>query len=298
MDVSESDDSEEPVEVYEHIPWAELAVLPREKKPWVVYLAAGAVAAASLGALAARSVGRTPEPPPAAVPPTVTVPVVTTLPWPAPEGELLTEADLLAETPGRGEVSAAARAEWFVTDYFSSGGDPGTDQQVLNALPDGSSLPAATGAGFSSYVEWVATSRIEAVGNQRFRSTVLFRMLVSSGDESYVRMPVRAVDVVVEVDAGGGTKVVDLPMPAGVPAGPPLPTWADPVEKVPDLVRAAALRLARSWGADPTVVEGSKREGGWRVVVGVADEAGVSWPLTLWLTDQGEPAWPAGIGDS
>jgi hypothetical protein len=290
MDEPQSDKSAEPAEVFQHIPWAELAVPAPPKKAWVVYLVAGAIAAASLGALAARSVGRTPEAAPTAAPPAMPVPVVTTLPPPPPEKEIFTEADLMAVTPGQGEVSAAARSEWFVTDYFSSGGDPGASQTVLDALPENSRLPAAIEPGSSSYVEWVATSRIEAIGNQRFRSTVLFRVLVSDDEGSYLRLPVQAVEVVVEVDAGGGTRVVDLPMPVGMATGPRPSTWADPVEEVPDLVRTAALRLAATWGGEPTLLEGSKRESGWRVVVSVADGAGVHWPLTLWLTDQGDPA--------
>jgi len=288
MDASRSDESAQPVEVYEHVPWAELAALPKEQRPWVVYLAAGAIAAASLGALAARSIGRTPEPLPDVAPIAVSVPVATTLPPAGPEAELLTEADLLAVTPGGDDVNAAARAEWFVTDYFSTAGDPGTHQQVLDALPEGSRVPTATGTGFTSYVEWVATSRIEPIGRDRFECTVLFRMLVSNNEENYVRLPVQAVDVVVEVDGAGGTRVLDLPMPVGVPAGPPSPTWADPVEDVPDVIRKAALDLAQAWGAEPSVIEGSEREGGWRVVVSVADAAGGRWPLALWLTDQGE----------
>jgi hypothetical protein len=258
----------------------------------MVYLAAGAIAVASLGALAGRSIGRNAQALPGPVPVTVAAPVAATLPPPLPDPEraVLSEADLMAVTPGVDEVSAAARAEWFVTDYFSTSGDPGAQQHVLDALPEGSRLPAAPGTGFSSYVEWVAASHIENLGSQRFRSTVLFRRLVSDGESGYFRLPVQAVDVVVEVGAAGGTRVVDLPMPVMVPAGPRSTTWAEPVAAVPDSVRSGALRIADSWGNQPSVVEGSEREGGWRVVVEVADEAGIRWPLTIWLTDQGDPA--------
>ncbi len=80
MDGSRSDGSTEPVEVYEHIPWAQLAVPPPDKRPWVVYLAAGAIAAAALGALVVRSVGPAPDLPAAAAPALVTAPTATTLP--------------------------------------------------------------------------------------------------------------------------------------------------------------------------------------------------------------------------
>jgi hypothetical protein len=290
MNVSRSDESADPPEVYEHISWAELASASPEKKPWVIYLAAGVIAVGSLGALAARSIDRTAVSPPPSFAPTSTVPVVNPLPPAAHEEEILTEADLLAVAPGQGEVGAAARAEWFVTDYFSSGGDPAASRAVLDALPESSHLPAAARPGSTSYVEWAATARIESIGNEQFRSTVIFRVLVPGDDGSYVRLPVQAVNVIVEVDAGGGTRVIDLPMPVGVPTGPPVPTWAAPSEDVPDLIRTAALRMAESWGTDPTLIEGNEREGGWRVVVSVADGAGVRWPLSLWLTDQGDPA--------
>lgn len=289
MDMSRSDESTEPVEVYEHIPWAQLAVPPREKKTWVVYLAAGAVAVAALAAMVVRSVGSAPGPSSPAMPVTGAVPITTPVPLPQTEAPLLTEADLLAATPGQSEVSASARAEWFVSDYFSTGGNPADHQRVLEALPAGARLPAAPNAESSSYVEWATTSRIEAIGHEQFRSTVLFRLLVSTEEGSYVRLPVRAVDVVVEVDGGGATRVVDLPMPVEIPNGPPVSAWEEQSEEIPDPVRAGALHIAGSWGAEPEIIEGSERQGGWRIVVMVADGAGVRWPLTLWLTDQGDP---------
>ena len=156
MEVPPTDDSSQPVEVAEHIPWAELAAPPQKERSWVVYVAAGAIAVAALGALAARSTGTTPEPAPTTVTAAAPAPVVTTLPQSSPDP--LTEADLLAVAPGQGEMTAAARAEWFVTDYFSTGGDPGSERQVLDALPVGSRMPAAPQPGSASYVDWAATS--------------------------------------------------------------------------------------------------------------------------------------------
>lgn len=291
MEVPPTDEPSQPVEVVEHIPWAELGVPSQKERAWVVYVAAGAIAVAAVGALIARSIG-SPQDSTGTTPITSeTVSVATTLP--PPESEPLTEADLLAFAPGRREVTAAARAEWFVTDYFSTGGDPGSDQQVLAALPESSQVPAARQSGSSSYVDWAATLRIEAISHEQFRSTVLYRMLVSDPESGFVRLPVQAVDVVVEVDATGGSRIVDLPMPATVPTGPSTPAWADPHGAIPEPVRKAALRIAGAWGAEPSVLEGSDRESGWRVVVGVVDQAGIRWPLTLWLTDQGEPLWSA-----
>jgi hypothetical protein len=293
MDVPGSDEPAQPAEVYEHIPWAQLAAPSRGARQWIVYLAAGAIAVASLGALVARSIERVPQAPLVVPPTTAAAPAVTTPPPKQPPAGPLTEADLLAAAPGRREVSAAARAEWFVADYFSTGGDPGSHREVLDALPDGSQVPKGVPQGTASYVDWVATSRVEAVGDGQFRSTVLFRTLVSSGeDAAYTRLPVRAVDVVVEVGPGGGTRVIDLPIPVVLPDSPPAPSWADPAGEVPDAVRTGGLALAGSWGGEPSLLEASERESGWRMVVEVVDEAGIRWPLTLWLTDQGEPVWP------
>ena len=38
MNYPELDEPDEPAEVFEHIPWAELALPVPEKKPWVIYL--------------------------------------------------------------------------------------------------------------------------------------------------------------------------------------------------------------------------------------------------------------------
>jgi hypothetical protein len=292
MNNPRSDESTEPAEVYEHIPWAQLATPTQEKKSLLIYLIAGAIVAASLGALVARSMGRSPESPAVAVTTPITAPSIVELPPPSPSpGEdPLSEADLLAVVPGQYEVEAAARAEWFVTDYFSSGGDPAASRAVVEALPENSRLPVTTSPESTSYVDWVSTSRTEAVGNDRFRSTVLFRVLVSADNGTYVRLPVQAVDVVVEVDPAGGTRVVDLPMPVVIPPGPLLQAWGDPSAEVPDLIRTSALRLTEGWGTEPAFIEAGQRGGGWRVVVSVVDEAGVRWPLSLWLTDEGKPA--------
>lgn len=291
MDQSRSDESVEPVEVFEHLPWTGLATPRPQKNPWMVYLIAGAIAAAAVGALVTRSVVRSPEAAASSILVSTTVPLVTTPPQPIPVGpEQVTEADLLAMAPGQSELAAAARAEWFVVDYFSSGGAPGADQAVRDALPEGSRVPETAGQT-SSYVEWAAASRIEAVGDRQYRSTILFRMLVAGDDGSYRRTPVRAVDVVVEVDALGATRVVDLPMPAEIGRVPAVAGWGEPSETVPDVVRDAALRIAGSWGTAPVVVEGGQTSGGWRIVVESGDPAGVRWPLTLWLTELGEPFW-------
>jgi hypothetical protein len=282
------EEQSEPHEVYEHVPWSHLASPHQDKKTWVVYLIAGAVAVAALGALVARSVGRVETPETVASSPTTLAPiaaVASTIPLPQTP---VTEADLLAVTPGQSELAAAARAEWFVLDYFSSGGNPATDESVRQALPEGARL-AGTAEQSPSFVEWAATSRIEALGGGRYRSTVLFRTLVSGEEATYRRTPVRAVDVVVAVDEAGGTRVVDLPMPADLRPGPTVEGWADPSESVPDAVRDASLRIAGSWGGSPVVVEGTERSGGWRIVVEASDPAGIRWPLTLWLTESGEP---------
>ena len=122
------------------------------ERTWCIW-SPGSCSLSRLGHWPPRSINQTPESMPISVAPTSATP-------PLPK-DILAEADLLAVIPGQGEVSAAARAEWFVTDYFSSGGGPARRRR-----PPGR-FPPAGGSGSASYVEWAATSRIESVGEWR-----------------------------------------------------------------------------------------------------------------------------------
>lgn len=165
MDVPDPHDDE----VFEHIPWSQLSTPAPRSRAWIAYVAAGAIAAAAVGAMVMRSWGgsldqRTPdtfvsEPPAPSVPavdPTVT-------PETQPVPAVLREADLMAVLPGQEERTAAARAEWFVVDYFSSGGDPSGTRAVVDTLPV-ETLAGLPEDGGVSFVEWASTWQVEPLG--------------------------------------------------------------------------------------------------------------------------------------
>ncbi len=285
------EDDENLDEQLEHIPWSDLVVQQHDFPRWIAYVAAGALAAAAIGVVVARSLPARPSPAaspaPIAVstPPSIPSTVVTTAP-------LYSEADLMALVPGAQEQLAAVRAEWFVRDYFGTGGRPAEALGVLSALPDGAVPPTGGGEGVS-YVEWARTAAVQSVGANLYEATVLFGMLGGPDTASLSRLPVHAVTVVVEV-AGGDATVVDLPSPASVPGGVRVAGWPVGDDELPRALVAVVDEEARLWGSDPEVVSAVGAQGGWRVVVTVTDTAGNRWPLSLWLDDSGRieaPPW-------
>ncbi len=288
-DAGVDDDAEE----FEHIPWAHLAARAPRVSPATLYLVAGALLAAALGAVIARAVW------PAAPAPTIeaAVPAPTTFP-PAPladdgpvppatvvSPQLYAEADLMAAVPGDDERRAAALAEWFVADYFTLDRSPGAGERLRAVLPVGSSdvpLPHEGAGGPVSYVEWSRALRVEPLVGRRFRVTVGFRVVAALEEGGYRRLPVRAVEVVLEVDEQERIRLLDLPSPAPSPQPIPGDPWPAGEGPAPPEVVAAALEAAAAWGDRPEVVGSSAAGAGWRVVVTVADTVGVRWPLVVW----------------
>jgi hypothetical protein len=278
-----TDENDGFTEQLEHIPWSDLE--RREFPRWIAYAAAGAIAIAALGVALARSFGASPVPVEvSAVSAATTQPIVTTtLPVAAP---LYSEADLMAVVPGSQEQLAAVRAEWFVRDYFGSGGRPQDAPGVIGALPKDATWASVGGSGVS-YVEWAEAFRVEPAGGDLYRVGVVFGMLGGSDASTLSRLEPRAVDVVVAVD-GDGVGVVDLPMPAEPPSGVDLSRWPEADPDVPQEVIDAATEQASLWGTEPEVVAATHGDAGWRVEVAVSDEAGNRWPLSVWL-DGTEP---------
>lgn len=255
----------------ESIPWSSL-VAQTENRPWLVYVAAGAVVALVLGLLVARSFGPSATAP---IAPAATVaPVVTA----APSTTLLSEADLRAElTAGpSGWSSAEMRAEWFVADYFTRDGAGGRDAELAGAL--GRPAPQVE-PGATTYVEWARAWSSEDRGDGRFRVSVAFRAITDT-EAGFVRGLVRGVAVTIQVGAEGGTRVVDLPEPIALPAAPMLAPVSD-AQAVPETVALEALAIAHRWGDEATVIEGRQAEGAWQVTVTVADEHGARWPVVV-----------------
>jgi len=272
-------------EQLESIPWSELVTQQRPFPRWVAYVAAGVLAMAALGVVVARALPGGPPASSEAVPsvisttsPVVSTVVPTVVSTTAP---LYSEADLMALVPGSQEQLAAVRAEWFVRDYFGSGGRPGEALGVVAALPDGAEIPTGGGTGVS-YVEWARSAEIRTVGPDLFRATVVFGMLAGPDTQSLTRLPVRAVGVVIEV-TDGKASVVDLPSPAVVPADAGVALWPEGEEDPPRSLLAVVEDEADGWGSDPKVISAVRAAGGWRIVVTVADAAGNRWPLSLWV---------------
>ncbi len=288
-----NDPNDELREHLEHIPWSDLTTR-REIPRWIPYVAAGVIAVAALGVFLGKNVGssQTTTPVVAVSFPTTVPEVAATLPEAAP---LYSEADLMALVPGSQEQLATTRAVWFVREYFGTGGRPGDAGGVLAALPAGVVIDTGEGQG-ASYVEWAEPFSVEQLGNDLYRVGVVFGMLGGQDVSTLARLEPVAVVVVVAVD-GDRTGVVDLPMPVELPSRTDVAAWPDSSNDVPESVVDAAEREVTPWGSDPEVVTASHGDGGWRVEVLVSDEAGIRWPMAVWIdgTDRvSMPPWVTG----
>ena len=278
-------------ETVESVPWGELLdeAEPGQDFRRIAYLAVGLLGAVVMGAVIARA-WWSPSPPTviapgapiaagsqpvgeasAAVPPATTSTLV-----------LYSEADLMADPPDPGERSAIVRAEWFVSDYFTADYEPSGSGDIRAALPSAAEMPdmPQDGRGGISYVEWARAFHVDRASDGTYLVGIAFRALAAPPDGAFIRLPVRAVEVAVEVGMGGAT-VLDLPRPTALPVGPEPPPWPDPTGNPPPGVVDIAAARASVWGSEPRIVSASSIDGGWRVVVTVADDVGNRWPLSM-----------------
>lgn len=312
-----SDSKPSDQEVFESIPWDELRDLgdtSRRRRLW--YLVGGA----SVVAVLAFSVVRTfssPDPhvviPPTVAPSSAAGQASPSLPGPgqnpAPTHSprlvpatpaAMSEADLRAgEDPtasdghSQQERQAASYSEWFVLDYFTLDGTEQSDG--LEWWLPGINRPLDTSARPLSFVEWVRTLWVEPVAGGRWRTVVALRRLVSVDGGAYSRLPTQSVEVVVDVEAGMPT-IVDLPRLIPLPEANPGQWWVGEELETPP---TAVLRTAREelLLAQAGTVVGrpvvSRMGDVWRVEWAVADAAGISWPVSLWIGPDGV-AVPAG----
>jgi len=281
----------EHTEQVESVPWGELLedVEPGQDFRRVAYLAAGLVAALVLGVVIARA-WWSPSPPtviaPGAeisadlLPPgdaTTGVPTTTTATAP-----LYSEADLMADPPDPGELKAIVRAEWFVSDCFTADYEPTGSADVRAALPSAADVPdmPQDGRGGISYVEWARAFHVEEAGEGAYLVAVAFRALAAPPEGAFIRLPVRAVEILVGVGADGAS-VLDLPRPMALPVGPEPAPWPEPGGDPPQAVIDLAGARASVWGSEPRIVSASVIEAGWRIVLTVADDVGNRWPLSM-----------------
>jgi len=299
------DDQHEEVE---QIPWGELLASNDDGRRRVLYLAAGALGALVLGVVVTRALSSPAAPQPVPAPVAVaattvaTVPVQATVPAtvPAPPPVttttttvvapvLYTEADLMAFPPDLSARAAVARAEWFVTDYFTADLEPNGTADLRGALPVGVELPEmpqdmAIGL---SYVEWARAFRIEEEADGSYRVAVVYRLLGAPPERGFQRLPVRAVEVRVAVSGTGGSVVLDLPSPIALPAGPSPEPWPTVGEIPPQVVVDGALGSAAGWGSEHRLLGTFRVAGGWRVMLSAADELGNRWPLVVLVDETG-----------
>ncbi len=278
----------------EHVPWSELLAEPSRDRHRTVYGVGAAVAALALVVMVARAVFSSPGPvvlaPESTSGSTIALPgdpVVEQGSNAGGEGSVLQEADLMAFSGSSDERAAVARAEWFVTDYFTADLEPSGSGDVRSALPSGSELPPMPqdSAGGLSYVEWARAFRVVEKEEGLFLVGVAFRSLGAPPDRGFFRLAVRAVEVEVKVTGEGGAVVVDLPSPVSLPVAPEPDPWPEGNEEAPQHVVDQALSQVAGWGGDPRLVGAQRCENGWRVVLTVTDEVGNRWPLTVWVSE-------------
>jgi hypothetical protein len=282
-------------EEFEQIPWSQLIPESDDGRKRTLYVAAGVVVALVAGVVAARSfraseptvVDLPAQPAPAAEPDAAATaePVPTAAPEPsaapAVAGDPLSEADLMAVLPEEEGRVAAARAEWFVTDYFTVDGGAGAAERMAGIVPDAlvGFLPHGAGATGLSYVEWARAFRVEPGGAAEYAVSVAYGSVASVAGGPIVRQPVAAVEVTVRFNDAGEPEVAGLPRPIPVPnsSGALVAVQAPPPE-----VTTQALAVATVHGTEPEAVAAYRTPRGWDVVVMVTHAAsGVRWPLAI-----------------
>jgi hypothetical protein len=290
-------------EELEHIPWSALAVKPPASKTTLVYVVLGVVAAIGLGLLAARWLlpgdgqSTVTLPPVAVTDQAATVqqvavadianPVPAVATTTAATGEspvstavgLYSEADLMAIAVDDESRLAAMRAEWFVQDYFTVDGDEQIADE-LEALVGDVVLPHRAPTG-SSYVEWARSFAIVSPTPGRYVVEVAYRVLSSGAGGTFIRMPIRAVAITIEVDVDGSMTIVDLPASTDIPETSAMPDITGSAGTPPDDLVAVALLSVQGLGTDATVLDVTSDGSTWRFVVSVADPSGLRWPITV-----------------
>ena len=270
---------------YEEIPWSTLLSEHQQGRTKTLYLAAAVIVAVVLGFVGIRwltAPGHGDGGDVAAQADTTTVPgagAVESTTTATSTTAILSEADLMAVEPSILELSAVARAEWFVTDYFTVDGP--LPEELISAfvndamLPD---LPSPSDADIS-YVEWARAFDIRPT-ESGYAVSVVFRSLTEEPGGAFIRSPVRAVDVLVAVD-DGETAIADLPIPILPPVFHTIDGWMETEGEAHDEAIAATLDYAGMFDEEAVVVQSGTAGPEWRVVFTIGDRSGNRWPVVM-----------------
>lgn len=271
---------------YEEIPWSTLLTEHHQGRAKTLYMAAGIIVAVVIGFVGIRwfiAPGHGEQPALAAPAETTTTEAVavetessstTTV-----TTDVLSEADLMAVVPAVAELAAVARAEWFVTDYFTVDGP--IPEELISAfvndaaIPD---LPTGDEAGIS-YVEWARAFDVRPT-TDGYAISIVFRSLTEEPDGAFVRGPVRAVDVLIAVE-DGETAVAELPIPILPPVYHAIEGWMLTDGQAHEEAITATLDYAGLFDANAEVVESGVAGPEWRVVFTIGDRSGNRWPVVM-----------------
>jgi hypothetical protein len=267
---------------YEEIPWSTLLTEHRHGRAKTLYLAAAVIVAIVVGFVGVRwltAPGHGDLPALAAPVETTTAEVVVVEAESSTTTAVLSEADLMAVEPAVAELAAIARAEWFVTDYFTVDGP--IPEELISAfvndavVPD---LPNGEGMGIS-YVEWARAFDVRPTISG-YAVSVVFRSLTEEPDGAFVRGPVRAVDVLVAVEEGE-TAIAELPIPILPPVYHAIDGWMVTNGEAHDAAITATLDYAGMFDENAQVIESGAAGPEWRVVFTVGDRSGNRWPVVM-----------------
>ena len=270
---------------YEEIPWSTLLSEHQQGRTRTLYLAAAVIVAVVIGFVGIRWITSPDHGDGAAI----AAPAETTTSMAAESVEpsttsttttaVLSEADLMAAQPSIAELSAVARAEWFVTDFFTVDGP--LPEELISAFVNDASLPDLPSPADAaiSYVEWARAFDIRPT-QVGYAVSVVFRSLTEEPGGAFIRSPVRAVDVLVAVD-DGETAIADLPIPILPPVFHTIEGWMETEGEAHDEAIAATLDYAGMFDEDAVVVQSGTAGPEWRVVFTIGDRSGNRWPVVM-----------------
>ena len=267
---------------YEEIPWSTLLTEHRQGRAKTLYMAAAVIVAVVVGFVGVRwltAPGHGEQQALAAPVETTTTeaPVVET--ESSTTTAVLSEADLMAVVPAVAELAAVARAEWFVTDYFTVDGP--MPEELISAFVNDATVPELPDGDEDgiSYVEWARAFDVRPMMSG-YAISVVFRSLTEEPDGAFVRGPVRAVDVLIAVE-DGETAVAELPIPILPPVYHNIDGWMVTDGQAHDEAITATLDYAGMFDENVEVVESGAAGPEWRVVFTVGDRSGNRWPVVM-----------------